>query len=64
MHFMTEFAQCQATGEHCFVVLTAHFSSVQTKPRANAFTNAAEGIFLDGIFHVNFQNYIKWEVFI
>lgn len=45
MHFMTEFAQCQATGEYCFVVLTAHFSLVQTEPRANASTNAAEGIF-------------------
>ena len=45
MHFMTGSAQCQATGEHCFIVLTAHFSSLQTKQRANAFTNAAEGIF-------------------
>lgn len=45
MHFMTEFAQCQATGEYCFVVLTAHFSLVQTEPRANASTNAADGIF-------------------
>lgn len=44
MHFMTGSAQCQATGEHCFTILTAHFSSVQTKPRANASPNTAEGI--------------------
>lgn len=45
MHFMAGSAQCQATGEHCFIVLTAHFSSLQTKLKANASTNAAEGIF-------------------
>ena len=45
MHFMPGPAQCQATGEQCFIVLTAHFSSLQTKLRTNAFTNAAEGIF-------------------
>lgn len=42
---MTGSAQCQATGEHCFLVLTAHFSAVQTKPGANA-SNAAEGVFI------------------
>lgn len=45
MHFMTGSVQCQATGEHCFIVLTDHFSSVQTKPGANV-SNAAEGIFM------------------
>lgn len=64
MCFMTGSAQRQATGEHCFIALTAHFSSLQTKPRANASTNAAEGIFYGGIFHVNFQNYVKQGVFI
>lgn len=43
MHFMTGSAQCQATGEPYFIVVTTHFSSVQAKPRANA-SNAAEGI--------------------
>lgn len=42
---MTGSAQCQATGERCFIVRTAHFSSVQTKPGAND-SNAAEGIFM------------------
>ena len=61
---MTGPAQCQATGEHSFIVLTAHFSSVQTKPRANASPDTAEGIFYGGIFHVNFQIYVKQELFI
>lgn len=43
---MAGYVQCQATGEHYFTVLTAHFSSEQTKPRANVSTNAAEGIFM------------------
>lgn len=63
MHFMAGSAQYQATAEHCFIVLTDHFSSMHTEPRANA-SNAAEGIFYGGIFHVNLQNYVKQGVFV
>lgn len=44
MHFMTGFTQCQMTGELCFIVVTAHFCSMQAKPTANASNNAAGGI--------------------
>lgn len=53
---MAGYAQCQATGEHGFIVLTAHFSSVKNKPRAIASTNAAEGIFM-----VEFST-LTWKV--
>lgn len=41
---MTGFTQCQMTGELCFIVVTAHFGSMQAKPTANASNNAAGGI--------------------
>lgn len=46
MHFLAGPAQCQAPGEHCIIVLTAHFGSMQTEPRASASPRAAEGMFV------------------
>lgn len=51
------------TGEHCFIILTAHFTSVQAKPRANASTKCSWGYLYGGIFHVNFKNYVKLGMF-
>lgn len=45
MHFMTGVAQCRETGEHCFTILTVHFSSLQAKPGDNGITNAAGGMY-------------------
>lgn len=46
MQFMTGLTQCQMTGEHCFITLTAHFTSVQAKPKANVSANAAGGTYM------------------